>query len=190
MWEDFCDAFICFPDDPFKKSLKFLPHQFVSLRFKTNATMLQNFNHKLKDQSSFKNISSEFYGTLGAIKLVWGCNIFAKKCAQGVCEGEGASWVTGGFHGFEGAAEAGEGADRICGLDLQVFSLFIWEYMICQNCKKTCSDSLYYHHSPHSTCLSLSSPLHHSTPPSTRKLYWGRNDPFLELFFSSVSYWD
>ena len=119
MWEDFCDAFICFPDDPFKKSLKFLPHQFVSLRFKTNATMLQNFNHKLKDQSSFKNISSEFYGTLGAIKLVWGCNIFAKKCAQGVCEGEGASWVTGGFHGSEGAAEAGEGADRICGLDLQ-----------------------------------------------------------------------
>ena len=43
------------------------------------------------------------------------------KCGfQGVCEGEGESGVSGGFHGFEGAAETGEGADWVRGLDLQV----------------------------------------------------------------------
>ena len=39
---------------------------------------------------------------------------------QGVCEGEGESGVSGGFHGLEGAAEAGEGVDWVRGLDLQV----------------------------------------------------------------------
>ena len=39
---------------------------------------------------------------------------------QGVCEGEGESGVSGGFHGLEGAAETGEGADWVRGLDLQV----------------------------------------------------------------------
>ena len=33
---------------------------------------------------------------------------------QGVCKGEGESGVSSRFHGFEGAAEAGEGADWIC----------------------------------------------------------------------------
>ena len=32
---------------------------------------------------------------------------------QGVCKGEGESGVSSRFHGFEGAAEAGEGADWI-----------------------------------------------------------------------------
>ena len=39
---------------------------------------------------------------------------------QGVCKGEGESGVSGGFHGLEGAAETGEGADWVRGLDLQV----------------------------------------------------------------------
>ena len=42
-----------------------------------------------------------------------------KYAFQGVCEGEGESGVSGGFHGLEGAAETGEGADRIRGVDLQ-----------------------------------------------------------------------
>ena len=45
---------------------------------------------------------------------------FHKYSLQGVCEGEGESGVSGGFHGLEGAAEAGEGADWVRGLDLQV----------------------------------------------------------------------
>ena len=45
---------------------------------------------------------------------------FHKYSLQGVCEGEGESGVSGGFHGLEGAAEAGEGVDWVRGLDLQV----------------------------------------------------------------------
>ena len=44
---------------------------------------------------------------------------FHKYSLQGVCEGEGESGVSGGFHGLEGAAEAGEGADWVRGVDLQ-----------------------------------------------------------------------
>ena len=37
---------------------------------------------------------------------------------QGVRKGEGESGVSSRLHGFEGAAEVGEGAHRLCGLDL------------------------------------------------------------------------
>ena len=37
---------------------------------------------------------------------------------QGVREGEGESGVASRLHGFEGAAEVGEGAHRLRGLDL------------------------------------------------------------------------
>ena len=37
---------------------------------------------------------------------------------QGVREGEGESGVASRLHGFEGAAEVGEGAHRLCGVDL------------------------------------------------------------------------
>ena len=39
--------------------------------------------------------------------------LFDVSGLQGVCEGEGESGVSSRFHGFEGAAEAGEGADWI-----------------------------------------------------------------------------
>ena len=45
--------------------------------------------------------------------------IFDMGALQGVCQGEREGGVASGFHGFEGAAEAGEGADWICGVDLQ-----------------------------------------------------------------------
>ena len=47
--------------------------------------------------------------------------VFLSSChcvLQGVRKGEGESGVASRLHGFEGAAEVGEGAHRLCGVDL------------------------------------------------------------------------
>ena len=54
--------------------------------------------------------------------------VFLSSCycvLQGVRKGEGESGVASRLHGFEGAAEVGEGAHRLRRLDLQVGSVII-----------------------------------------------------------------